>query len=242
MNLAQKISRSKSDERSDEKVDFTTVGCLRQHDPLVKIQSSKGLSVEPNWTIPGDFEGSLYADYILSHPEYDGIYVRHELLQRLEIAAESLSDQYELVVRAGHRPLDVQKWVLHECMEVFKQRNPWASDEAALVHARIFVSDPRIELPPHCTGAAVDIDVRDITTNTMVDFGSLVNDDNDANSYLNTTGITKEQAANRQMLLRAMLNAGFASTYAEWWHYSYGDQVWAWFYGKTDCLYDIVEL
>jgi D-alanyl-D-alanine dipeptidase len=65
--------------------------------------------------------------------------------------------------------------------------------------------------------------------------------ENSAISYLHAGGITPLQAENRLLLLRTMLEAGFASYYAEWWHYSYGDEIWAWFYGKDDCLFGLIE-
>lgn len=37
-----------------------------------------------------------------------------------------------------------------------------------------------------------------------------------------------------------MLKAGFAPYPLEWWHWSYGDDVWASFVG-SDALYDVVE-
>jgi D-alanyl-D-alanine dipeptidase len=237
MNMAEKIERSKS----KEKIDFTKIGSLKQEDTLVKVESSKRIIVKPIWTTKGDFEGSMYADYIASHPEYDGVYVRSELLKRLEKAALSLAPSYTLVVRAGHRPIAVQKRLLTDVMQDYKADNPKATDEEALEHARMYVSDPDIKLPPHCCGAAVDVDMLDATSGRLVDFGSPVNLDSDI-SHLHSEKITRSQRENRLLLLTAMLDAGFSSYYAEWWHYSYGDEIWAWFYHKDSCMYGLVEV
>lgn len=169
------------------------------------------------------------------------MYVRPELLKRLEQAANSLDSQYKLVVRAGHRPIDVQKRVLRECMQDYKDTHAGVSDEEALAHARTFVSDPDIMLPPHCCGAAVDVELFDVEKSSLVDFGSPVNLDEEI-SYLHYHKITSEQKQNRISLLTAMLKAGLASTAFEWWHYSYGDEVWTWFYQKEACLYGLVEI
>lgn len=236
MNLEEKIERSKS----REKIDYSKIGCLKQKDTLVKLASSGNIRVEPIWTVKGDLEGSMYSEYMAMHPEYDGVYVRSELFNRLVKAADLLEEQFTLIIRAGHRPIEVQKKVLHGCMQKYKNANPTASDEEALEHARTFVSDPEVELPPHCCGAAVDLDMYDNDQDRLVDFGSKVNEDSEI-SYLHNSQISSLQRQNRLMLLKAMLDAGFASTYSEWWHYSYGDQVWAWFYGKNDCLYGLTE-
>ena len=237
MNLREKIERSKSRER----IDFSQIGCTNQDDPLVLAKPSGMIIIEPVWTLAGDFEGGMYADYIAEHPEYNGVYVRSGLLERLEKAASLLDRRYKLVVRAGHRPLAVQKRLLKECMEDYMADHPDVSKREALEHARTFVSDPDTSLPPHCCGAPVDVDVLESGADRLVDFGSPVNVDDDI-SYLHYEGISGIAKENRLMLLGAMLDAGLASTPFEWWHFSYGDQVWAWFYGHRDSLYSPVDV
>jgi D-alanyl-D-alanine dipeptidase len=34
-----------------------------------------------------------------------------------------------------------------------------------------------------------------------------------------------------------MLEAGFAQHPNEWWHFSHGDQLWAWRTGQTQAIY-----
>lgn len=237
MTLSERIERSKSTER----IDYSKIGCLNQQDPLVKVEPSEKIIVEPVWTLQGDFEGGMYADYIAEHPEYDGIYVRSELLKRLEAVANSLSEQYKLIVRAGHRPIAVQKRLLKECAQDYKDDHPGVSDEEALEHARTFVSDPEQELPPHCCAAAVDVDLMDLAGNQLVDFGSPVNLDEEI-SYLHYENISPIQKKNRMLLLAAMLEQGLASTAFEWWHFSYGDEVWAWFYHEPAALYGLIDV
>lgn len=103
-------------------------------------------------------------------------------------------------------------------------------------HARDFVSDPDTTLPPHVCGAAVDVDILDVGAGELLDFGSKINDDTEQ-SYLYYPNLTDEQKNNRLMLTTVMLDAGFASCTPEWWHFSYGDQIWAWFYGKENSLF-----
>jgi zinc D-Ala-D-Ala dipeptidase len=237
VNLDERLKRSKSTERIDFSK-YQPVGC---DDPLSKVENTERLLIEPCWTIKDDWEGKRYADYISENPSYDGVYVRKEVARRLKKAAASLTGSHKLVVRAGHRPIEVQRRILIDCAEDYKDEHPEISDDEALEHARNYVSDPGISLPPHVCGAAIDVEIIDITTGEFLDFGSKMNDDTEK-SYLHYPGSTREQKDNRLMLLRAMLSAGFASCMPEWWHYSYGDQVWAWFYGKTESLYSPIDL
>lgn len=237
MTIEEKIERSKSQER----IDFSKYQSSDQQDLLVKLESTDKILVDPYWNMPGDFEGDMYRDYITDHPEYDGIYVRSELLKRLQEAASNLESNLRLVVRAGHRPIGVQKRLLIECAEDYKKDHPNVTDEKAMDHARIFVNDPETSLPPHVCGAAVDVELMDATTNKLLDFGIKINEDDDK-SFLYADGLTQEQQANRAILVRVMLGAGFASCKPEWWHFSYGDQVWAWFYGHEQSLYSPIDI
>lgn len=237
MNTYQRLARSKS----TESLDFSKYQSINVSDPLIKIESTEKMIVEPNWTVPESYEGSVYADYISEHPNYDGIYVRSELLKRLIAAADSLPIDYKLIVRAGHRPVEVQKRILLECAADYKKYKAGVSDEEALEHARTFVSDPEITLPPHVCGAAVDVEILDVSTGELLDFGSKMDDD-DERSFLHNPNLTNKQKENRLTLLIAMLDAGFASCKAEWCHYSYGDQIWAWFYGKDNSLYSPIDV
>lgn len=237
MNIAQKIERS----RDVEEIHPGKIICENSTDPLVIIKPSERIMVEPVWEKEGDLEGSMYAQYMQSHPEYNQIYVRSKLFKQLVLAADSLDSTYKLVVRAGHRPLAVQKRVLLGVMQKFIDRNPQVSNEEALEHARTYISDPDMHLPPHCCGAAVDVELFDVTKNCLVDFGSQVNEEADI-SHLHNDSISAKQKQSRMILLKTMLSVGFASYYAEWWHYSYGGEDWAWFYRKDTCLYGIVHV
>lgn len=237
MNLEEKLARS----RSTERIDFSKYQSINKDEPLIRIDTNEKVLVEPCWTIDGDWEGERYRDYIAEHPEYDGVYVRAELASRLQIAANALDDRYRLVVRAGHRPIEVQRKVLIDCANDYMADHPEVSKEEALEHARDFVSDPDLRLPPHVCGAAVDVCVLNTMTSQLLDFGSKLNDDTEK-SFLYYPDLTQEQKENRLMLTTAMLDAGLASLMTEWWHFSYGDQIWTWFYGEEHSLYGPVDL
>ncbi|MFO6088788.1 hypothetical protein ACLBTQ_28855, partial [Pseudomonas aeruginosa] len=38
------------------------------------------------------------------------------------------------------------------------------------------------------------------------------------------------------------LHAGFSNLPSEWWHYDFGDQLWAWHTGATQALFGPVQL
>lgn len=214
---------------------------MSQGEPLVAIYSDNWLLIEPIWEKPVDeIEGPLYQEYIKGHPSYNEIFVRKSVANMLEQASKSLDGRYRLILRAGHRPLDVQYKLLAMVKDSYKADNSQASEQEALEFARTFVSDPSIKLPPHCCGAAVDVDMIERKTGQLIDFGCPVNTDDEI-SFLNTDKINTEQRANRDMLHKVMLEAGFAPYDYEWWHFSYGDTTWAKFYNRPKSIYGLIE-
>lgn len=85
--------------------------------------------------------------------------------------------------------------------------------------------------PPHSTGAAVDVTLVD-DAGAIVDMGSPIDEMSERShpSYFgNATDLQAQQFhANRQLLCDVMETAGFKRNPREWWHFSSGDQMWAW--------------
>lgn len=216
---------------------------MNQDKNIVGLQATKRLMVEPIWEKPIDeLEGPLYRQYIDKYPHYRDIYVREKVAEMLHRAADSLPSRYTLIIRAGHRPLEVQRKLLQLLIDEYMHKNTNASHKEALNFARTYVSDPDIKLPPHCCGAAVDVDCLDTMTDKLVDFGCPMNTDSQI-AYTNSRLINSSQRANRRMLHKAMLGAGFAPFATEWWHFSYGDAEWVAYYNRTEMTpYGIVDL
>lgn len=212
------------------------------HEPLVvysDIEATR-LVCEPFWETPSDVEGECYQPYIAAHPDFD-VALRHGAFERLALAQRALPERWQLVIKAGFRPYDVQLAVLDSFMHESRGRHPDWTDEQHLEQARTFVADPRIVCPPHVTGGAVDVDIKNIQTGEYIDMGCPPNTDSDI-SFLHSDLLTQEQYDNRMVLLRAMLDAGFAPNVNEWWHYQYGETYWAAFYGHEATIYDIIAV
>ncbi|MDD5249855.1 MAG: M15 family metallopeptidase [Rhodocyclaceae bacterium] len=95
--------------------------------------------------------------------------------------------------------------------------------------------DPRTP-PPHGTGAAVDLTLED-ASGREIDMGSPI-DETTARSYPDhfanaAAPFMQAFHDNRQLLDKVMTAAGFRRHRHEWWHFSLGDQMWAWAQGKA---------
>lgn len=197
------------------------------------------LQVQPFWQDAGDLEGSAYRRYISRHPTFT-LAVRRTVLQRLHQASRQLPPSWQLRVRASYRPLSVQYELLAKLCAKILAEHPQLTPERVLEQARLYVSDPALLCPPHTTGAAVDIDVFDSAANRLVAMGCRVNTDSPL-AFTHARNISAAARQNRVILLNAMLQAGFANLTHEWWHFSYGDQYWAAFYGKDAALYNMIS-
>ena len=75
----------------------------------------------------------------------------------------------------------------------------------------------------------------------LVEMGSMVDQmDETSNPYF-YANIKNEEAiiwnSRRNLLREIMTKFGFAQHPNEWWHFSYGDQLWAWKNKKANALY-----
>lgn len=96
----------------------------------------------------------------------------------------------------------------------------------------------------HVCGGAIDVCLVD-EQGVMLDFGTDYAAAGEAGRRMCpmfAPGLTPEQIRNRKMLRRAMESAGFVWYPGEWWHYCYGDRMWAVYSGRTECCYGPVEI
>jgi D-alanyl-D-alanine dipeptidase len=94
--------------------------------------------------------------------------------------------------------------------------------------------------PPHCTGAAVDLTLED-ASGQEIDMGGQI-DETTGRSYPDhyanaTSPLIHAFHENRVLLNKVMASAGFCRHGNEWWHFSLGDQMWAWAQGKSVAIY-----
>ena len=56
--------------------------------------------------------------------------------------------------------------------------------------------------------------------------------------YYKNDYISERAKNNRELLRKIMLEEEFAPYDGEWWHFSYGDKEWAFYYNKDEALYN----
>ena len=177
----------------------------------------------------------------LNDLEYSPIIkVRKKVFEKLNEADKLLKEinsDYQLMVVYGYRAMEKQVKYFNE--EIKKYRNSFDNqlDLYEFVHEKIAVP----EVSGHPTGGAVDVVIYDMKKDTIIDFGTPVHDFNDSKSYIYYSKIREYEHNNRILLRKIMLKVGFAPYDGEWWHFSYGDREWAYYYNKKKYLYPQVN-
>ena len=140
-----------------------------------------------------------------------------------------------LLIFDAWRPIAVQKYMVE-----WSLAQP-SADPAAVDALWAPPSSDPLTPPPHSTGSAVDLclagpDAEPLEMGGPIDSTGAIAE---PNHFCFAVAGTKEYQwhSNRQLLARAMARVGFCQHPHEWWHFSYGDQMWAWHCGKPRALY-----
>jgi D-alanyl-D-alanine dipeptidase len=169
-------------------------------------------------------------------------------LQKSDVIEKHYGGKVELYVDEGYRPPELQEKLYHEVFPyIISQQHPdW--NEAQVLKRRDQMSAKPPEggtPPPHATGAAEDVKLRYQNPNLQyvsgceVDMGHGGTDTSlrahpDYYELLLKLSPDDETARNNRRVfywvMKGALNgddSGFVVNPTEWWHWSYGDQMWA---------------
>ncbi|WP_448560547.1 M15 family metallopeptidase [Trichothermofontia sp.] len=177
-------------------------------------------------------------------------YLRRSVHERLLVAQARLTDLkpgWRLQVFDAYRPLAVQQFMVdYTCDQVARAQglapdhlSPEQSQAIAAQVQQFWAApnpDPACP-PPHSTGSAVDLTLLD-AAGKPVDMGTAIDElsPRSAPDYFEHSDGPQEQIwqRSRQLLRQVMVGVGFCQHPYEWWHFSYGDQMWAWFQSKEN--------
>ena len=202
-------------------------------------------------------------NFISPHPYYHlgapyneefGIWkLREEVVKRLikvNDFLKSKNNSYYLLIYDAWRPVEVQEFMFNrafrlECERLDIDASIQDMERYPLVRKKVeeFWAYPSFDSkcpPPHSTGGALDITLGDKYGN-ILDMGSDI-DQMDEKSKPDFYKNVKEEEAiifndRRNLLKEIMLEFEFIQHPKEWWHFSYGDQLWAWKSKKASALY-----
>lgn len=212
-------------------------------EPLVPLAGAPFVLAEPH---PYQKLGAPYG-------QISPFFVRAGVLQALHQAHDHLQricPGWCLLIFDAYRPVAVQQFMvdytLNEVLQARKlEPEALTPGQRRAILAEVYQiwaipsPDPATP-PPHSTGAAVDVTLVN-ASGARVDMGSAIDElsprsqpDYFARMAADPTldPMERERAAqshhHRHLLWQAMTAAGFERHPGEWWHFCWGDQMWAW--------------
>lgn len=203
-------------------------------EPLVAIPLNQFAVVTPH---PYQALGAPYGDR-------SPYFLRKRVLEALRQAQLLLQEQHpswSIQIFDAYRPVPVQAFMVQHTFQTLLEEQGLkaanlneAKRQALLEEVYRFWASPSLDLatpPPHSTGAAVDVTLLD-SLGQVVDMGSPIDEvspRSHPNHYWdNPDSIAQTWHQHRQLLNSVMHQAGFRRHPNEWWHFSFGDQLWAW--------------
>ncbi|GBF79931.1 M15 family metallopeptidase [Aphanothece sacrum] len=203
-------------------------------EPLVSIPLEKFAVMSPH-----PYE-KLGANYQGKSPYY----LRKRVVNALLQAQTFLQQNYpgtNILIFDAYRPVAVQQFMVdYTFASVVKQQGltpeQLSEAEKQAIWQQVYQiwavpSENPATPPPHSTGAAVDITLID-ETGAIIDMGGQIDEMSERsqpNYYAQSIDVIKQNYhQKRELLKQIMINAGFSRHPGEWWHFSLGDQMWAW--------------
>lgn len=229
---------------------WSPIPILENGDPMLALPPAL-LRLEPH---PYQALGAPYG------PGRSPFQLRRGVTERLLEAQRRLQDSHNgwrLAIFDGWRPVAVQHFMVEhtitaECSARGVDRQQPSPERQAVIEAvgRFWAppSDDPATPPPHSTGGAVDLTLADargrpVAMGSAIDAIGEISEPDHPGRLAQTLppGPAREallsHQRHRDLLQQVMTGAGFAQHPGEWWHFSWGDQLWAWRSGAAQAVY-----
>lgn len=180
---------------------------------------------------------------LIDRPRFN--YRRETLVRRtvatfLDQASRSLPKGYRLAIIEGWRGPHIQHRMWLAGRKRFQELHPdWSETKLKRMVNRYTAPLSDKVPPPHSTGGAVDVTL-------LRDDGSYHDHSNPFEMYdprgfaFAAPGLSDEARKTRQVLAAAFAETGLTNYPSEYWHWSYGDQGWAYRGGHPHAIYGAV--
>ncbi len=207
-----------------QKKKVKTVRINENHSPLISLLGS-GIDLR--------FEPSIQKGY-----KY---LVREAVIEKIGRISEKLNKENKvLFIRSGWRSIQHQQLLWINFFVLLKKENPGKDRKEIEEMVANFIAVGEESM--HSTGGAVDALIYDLKNNRMMDFGT--NKGNkitlDKKCYPYYPDISAEAKKNRSLLIDLFENEDFVCDIREYWHFDYGNAIWALEKKEKYAIYGII--
>jgi D-alanyl-D-alanine dipeptidase len=208
-------------------------------DPLV--MDLKSIALLPEKTPPAIATVSS-ADGFFPNPKRSSDFrLRADVYKMLKDAQSRLPQGMHLMVFETYRSFAKQETLWRNTNKQMKEKYPQLSAEELFKLCENFTACPYDGIGSgHQCGCALDLTLCDAQGKEFY-MGTEMHEKS-PKTKTEAEGLTAEEHRLRQVLKKAMHDAGFINYPAEWWHFSYGDHQWAWLTGRKEAIYGILDI
>ncbi|CAN5465867.1 M15 family metallopeptidase [soil metagenome] len=182
----------------------------------------------------------IYPSLMLDRPRFDyerETFLRKSVAEKLFAANESLlSKGMHLRIIEGWRPPFIQRRMYEWSWARFTALHPeWSETRLRRTTNRFTAPMTEKVPPPHTTGGAMDLALyKGDTALQMVD----PYEQRDHKGFVANAPLLGDEAKrHREIMAEALLPTGITNYPSEYWHWSYGDQGWAYRGGHDHAIY-----
>ncbi len=167
--------------------------------------------------------------------------LRKSVAEKLCAASANLPAGYRLAIVEGWRAPHIQRRMYLSVWNRFREANPHWSEVTMrrVVNRYTAPMNDRVP-PPHSTGGAVDLVLAD-AEGKVLDHTSPFESYDPRGFAFDAAGLSQDARKHRDMLKAALEPTGITNYPSEFWHWSYGDQGWAYRGFHPNALYARVE-
>ncbi len=163
--------------------------------------------------------------------------LRESVAEKLCLATKQLPKNMTFMVVEGWRPPHIQKRMHLSALQRWRERHPDWSEHKILRTANRFTAPPHPKVPPpHTTGGALDVVLGDTDGNELDMVSPYERRDPKAYPF-DAQGLSDTARKHRLILKEALASVGITNYPSEFWHYSFGDQGWAYRGGHEHAIY-----
>lgn len=162
-----------------------------------------------------------------------GYLVRESVAQKLVRIVKNLPGDLQLIVTDGYRPVEIQRQMFLRMIRHFGEKKKYShlSKKELKMKVLNYVADPD-SYTYHSTGGVVD--VHPALKGKEINMGKAL--------HTFDRRISGAARKNRKVLIKAMTREGFVNYPLEWWHWCYGESLWAHANKKKYAIYGKIHL
>ncbi len=166
--------------------------------------------------------------------------MRQSLAERLCRANARLPKGYRLAILEGWRAPIIQQRMYKAVWKQFSDLHPdWSETKMKRVVNQFSAPMDAKVPPPHTTGGAVDLALVD-ADGRAYDVSTPFEWKDPLGFGFDAKGLSEGARRHRDILAEALIAEGVTNYPSEYWHWSYGDQGWAYRGGNDHALYGAI--